>query len=92
MIFSICNPEKLHTEMWNIIEEKLPKGYKYPDMDFLMTLDPTLLGKDFILGKMSLTPEYWPKGDLFWSSLPSQLPESYSVPDGTMIRRLLEVL
>ncbi|MNW39473.1 hypothetical protein D3C74_165630 [compost metagenome] len=92
MIFSICNPEKLHTEMWSIFEEKLPGGYKYPDSDFLMTLDPTLLGKDFILEKSSLTPLYWNRGDLFWPSMPSHLPGSYSIPDGTMIRRMLEVL
>ncbi|MNN11112.1 hypothetical protein D3C81_1240560 [compost metagenome] len=92
MIFNICNPKQLHTEMWDLLEEKLPEGYIYPDLDFLTSLDPTLLGKDFVLEKASLTPLYWNRGDLFWPSLSSHLPESYSIPDGAMIRRLLEVL
>ncbi|MNZ53190.1 hypothetical protein D3C78_710610 [compost metagenome] len=92
MIFNICNPEKLHTELWSLLEEKLPEDYKYPDCNFLLTLDPIFLGKDFILEKTSLTPLYWNKGDLFWPSLPSQLPDSYSIPDGAVIKRLLEML
>lgn len=92
MIFSFCNPEQPHSEMWSILEDKLPQGYKYPDLDFLGMLDPTLCGKDLILEKNSLTSQYWNNGDEFWPSLTSRVPQSYSIPDGVMIRRQLEVL
>lgn len=92
MIFSFCNSGKTHSEIWSILEDKLPQGYQYPDLDFIEMLDPASYGKDHILEKNSLTSQYWDNGDEFWPSLISRVPQSYSIPDGLLIRRQLEIL
>lgn len=92
MIFSFCNSENLHSDIWSILEDKVPEGYKYPDLDFLKMLDPTLYGKDHILEKNSLTSQYWNNGDEFWPLLTSLVPQTYSIPDGVLLRRQLEIL
>lgn len=93
MIFSFCHMDRHHSsEIWTHLEKKLPEEYQYPDYAFLETLDPSLYGKDFIMGKPSLISPTWNGENEFWHLLASHLPPSYSIPDGFIMRRQSEGL
>ncbi|MGF9710985.1 hypothetical protein [Paenibacillus naphthalenovorans] len=88
MIFSFDFYDHDNPQLWSKLEETLPADYTLLDPSFLQSLEPTMPVESFI--ENCGIPGPWDGEETFWISVLERLPQTYSIPDLTLLKRLFE--